>query len=343
MIADQAARRGGEGQPGLAAAGRAHVGHLALALRHLLDDRARMLVVDVDDDRLIGLLAAVRAVAEEHARAADRQLEALAAHRLDQHAELQLAAAGDLERVLLGALGQADRDIALGLALQPVADHAALHLVAVAAGIGAVVDREAHRQRRRIDRAGARAAGSRRDRRWCWRRSPWSGRRWRRCRPPWRCSTGTRSRPRKAKTLVARPSSTALAVDVERLDRHVDVERAALDPAGQDAAEERVAVEQGREHLERAVGDRASGAGTWLTIVSNSGVRSPERTSSVRPGIAGAARGVEGREIELLVIGLERQEQLEHLVEHFGGAGVGAVDLVDDDDRPAGRARAPCR
>ena len=101
MIADQAARRGGEGQPRLAAARRAHVGHLALALRHLLDDRARMLVVDVDDDRLIGLLAAVGAVAEEDARAADRKLEALAPHRLDQHAELELAAAGDLEGVLV--------------------------------------------------------------------------------------------------------------------------------------------------------------------------------------------------------------------------------------------------
>src|SRR3546814_1530378 len=50
-------------------------------------------------------------------------------------------------------------------------------------------------------------------------------------------------------------------------------------------------------------------------------------------GVAAAARGVEDREVELLVIGFERQEQLEHLVEHFGGARVAAVDLVDDDDR----------
>jgi hypothetical protein len=41
---------------------------------------------------------------------------------------------------------------------------------------------------------------------------------------------------------------------------------------------------------------------------------------------------VEHREVELLVIGLEAEEQLEAFVEHFGGAGVGAVDLVDDDD-----------
>src|SRR3546814_20153356 len=50
-------------------------------------------------------------------------------------------------------------------------------------------------------------------------------------------------------------------------------------------------------------------------------------------GVAVAARGVEDREVELLVIGFERQEQLEHLVEHFGGARVATVALVDDDDR----------
>ena len=49
--------------------------------------------------------------------------------------------------------------------------------------------------------------------------------------------------------------------------------------------------------------------------------------------ITGAAAGVERREIELLVVGVEVEEQLEHFVEHFGGARVGAVDLVDDDDR----------
>ena len=49
--------------------------------------------------------------------------------------------------------------------------------------------------------------------------------------------------------------------------------------------------------------------------------------------VTGAAAGVESRKVELLVIGLEVEEQLEHLVEHFGRARIGAVDLVDDDDR----------
>ena len=42
---------------------------------------------------------------------------------------------------------------------------------------------------------------------------------------------------------------------------------------------------------------------------------------------------VEDREIELLFVGVERREQVEHVIGHFGGAGVGTVHLVDDDDR----------
>ena len=144
-------------------------------------------------------------------------------------------------------------------------------------------------------------------------------------------STGTRSRPRKAKTLVARPSSTTLPFTSSALIGMLVVELAALDPAGEDAAEERVAVEQGREHAERAGIDARRG--TWLTMVSNK--RRQIAFADVVGGacIAGAAAGVERREIELLVIRVEVEEQLEHFVEHFGGAGVGAVDLVDDDDR----------
>src|SRR3546814_7131191 len=49
-------------------------------------------------------------------------------------------------------------------------------------------------------------------------------------------------------------------------------------------------------------------------------------------GIAVAARRIEDREVELLVGGVQRHEQVEHLVQHFLDALVRAVDLVDDDD-----------
>ena len=93
-------------------------------------------------------------VLNTHARARDGQLEALAAHGLDQDAELQFAAAGHLVGVLVGVLGDADGDVALGFLQQAVADDAALHLVAFLAGERSVVDAEHHGERRRVDRLG---------------------------------------------------------------------------------------------------------------------------------------------------------------------------------------------
>ena len=93
-------------------------------------------------------------LAEEDAGARDRQLEALAAHVLDQDAHLQLAAAGDLEGVAAGRVGDLDGDVRLGLLDQPLADDAGLDLAAVAPGEGRVVDAEGDRDRRRVDRLG---------------------------------------------------------------------------------------------------------------------------------------------------------------------------------------------
>ncbi len=47
---------------------------------------------------------------------------------------------------------------------------------------------------------------------------------------------------------------------------------------------------------------------------------------------AGAGVGVDDREVDLLVVGVEVEEELEHLVDDGVDAGVGAVDLVDDQD-----------
>ena len=134
MIADQPARRDVRDDAGLAAGAGAHLGELALALAELVDDDAGEFLVDVDRHLLDRLQPLAALLAEEHARPRDRQLEALAAHVLDQHAHLQLAAAGDLEGLAAGGVADLDRDVRLGLAHQPLADDPALHLVAVAAG-----------------------------------------------------------------------------------------------------------------------------------------------------------------------------------------------------------------
>ena len=52
----------------------------------------------------------------------------------------------------------------------------------------------------------------------------------------------------------------------------------------------------------------------------------------VEAGVAVAAGGVDDGEIEGVVVGVELHEEVEDLVEDFGGAGIGAVDLVDHHD-----------
>ena len=53
------------------------------------------------------------------------------------------------------------------------------------------------------------------------------------------------------------------------------------------------------------------------------------------------AGAVEHREVELLVVRAQLDEQVEGLVEGAGRVGVGPVDLVDDDDRPQAEAQRP--
>ena len=76
------------------------------------------------------------------------------------------------------------------------------------------------------------------------------------------------------------------------------------------------------------------GAPTCVSTRSNSGFMPWSlRTFELRRHPALLGRAVEDREVELLVGGVERREQVEHLVDHLDRARVGAVDLVDDDDR----------
>ena len=67
-------------------------------------------------------------------------------------------------------------------------------------------------------------------------------------------------------------------------------------------------------------------------IASNSGRRSFGGIFERSLRDAGFGDRVEHREIELVFVGVEIDEQIVDLVEHFGGARVGPVDLVDDDD-----------
>ena len=104
-----------------------HVRHLPLALAQHLDDDAavRLGHLDVDFLHRLERLAGVRVLVQDHFGRADLELVALAAHRLDQDGQVQLAAAADQEGV--GGVGRLDaqRDVALHSAVQALLQLAA--------------------------------------------------------------------------------------------------------------------------------------------------------------------------------------------------------------------------
>ena len=67
---------------------------------------------------------------------------------------------------------------------------------------------------------------------------------------------------------------------------------------------------------------------------SISGARSSASasTSASSPARPGPRVAVDDRELDLLLVGVEVEEQLVDLVDHLGDARVGPVDLVDDED-----------
>ena len=123
------------------------------------------------------------------------------------------------------------------------------------------------------------------------------------------------------------------AVMVQHLDRLVRLHRSRFDAAGDDAAEERVGFEDGADHAERAGmhGRRRHMAQHRLEQRRQALVLGPFRLER-HPAVA--ARAVEDREVELLVGGVERGEQVEHLVDDLDVARIRPVDLVDRHDRP---------
>ena len=257
MIADQAARRRIEDQPHAAAAGGTHLDQLALALGSFCTTTpacSSSTSIDHLLDRLEQL--AGRLVAATAPSAATRKARSLRGAWSRSGCRAAIRRGRRPPSNPSRRFANAQRDVALGLAQQPLADHAALHLVALGAGERRIVDAEGHRQGRRIDRLRRERLGRPRARTAC-ATTVASGRPAMATMSPAKASSiGVRSRPRKASTLVTRPCSIELAVAVEHLDRLVRLDRARGDAAGDDAAEIGIGLEDGAEHAERPVLDR---------------------------------------------------------------------------------------
>ncbi len=272
----------------------------------------------------------VSLLAKQHLRPRHRKFEALAAHLLDQNAELQFAAAGDFHRVLVVRFAHAQRHVAFGLAQQAVADHAAGDLGAFGAGKRGIVDAEGHGQRRRIDRL-------RRYRRFHRRIADRHGDGCVRQSGDGDDIAGFGFFHRHALEAAERQhlgdaaGLDQLAVMVEHLHRLVRFHRTGRDAAGNETAEIGVGFQDGAEQAER------SGFDDRRLDVAEDEIEQRLHAVVVRSFQAGRhpallGRAVENREVELLVGGVERREQVEHFVDDFDRSRVGAVDLVDDDD-----------
>ncbi len=333
LIADQTAGRSQELQANAVAARRTQLGHFCLAFRHLLNDDAGMLFINVDDDffdRLHGL-AGRFVLVHDDARTRYGELEAFAAHGFDQNGELKFATAGHVERILAFGFFDLQSDVAFGFLEQTVTDDAAGYLVAFGAGKRAVVDDEGHGDGRRVDRLGLHRFVD--------------GRVTERVGDGTLGETGdgddvTGNRFFDRLTLDAAEcedlGDTAgfnrLAVLGQNLDGLVRLDRAGSNAAGDDTAEEGVGFEKRTDHTERTFFDLR------LRHVLQHEVEQRCKAFILRafrvdvhPAIA--TRTVEDREVELFVGGVEVCEQVENFVDDFFVAAVRTVDLVDRDDR----------
>ncbi len=271
------------------------------------------------------LVAVAVDLADDDLGPADLQLVALPAHRLDEHGQLELASPGHLDDVGRAGLVDPDRDVAQDLAVEALAKVAGGEVRAFLAGQRRGVDAEGHAQHRLVDgEAGQRLRG-RRDRRGCRRSRPRGSRRPRTGRRPRRSSASRRPMPEKPMSWVSLrrsgvcPSSSshsAICSPRRSVPSH--------DAADGQPTEVVGGVEVGDDRLQRRRRDHPSGAGTVVTMASNSGVRSSSSPGMPTPATACAVAGDgrDHRELDGRLVGVEVEEQLVDLVEDLVGAGV---------------------
>ena len=328
--ADQAARRDDLLDADPAGAVVDHLLHAALADAEHLDDDAGVLLGDVDRQALHRLVALAVDDARDDLRLADGQLEALATHRLDEHGQLQLAATLDLPgiRALRGV--NAQRHVADELLLEAQLDHRGGQLLAALADQRGGVDADRHGQARLVDRdhgqrAGVLDGGDRLA----------DGDLW-----------DARDGDDVAGAGLIGGEALELLRDVELsqldvLDRAVGAapgdglalaHRAVVDAAEREAAHVRRRVEVGDERLQRVVRIVLRRGHVLENRVEQRLEVLVQLIGAVVRGVTGAGVRVDDREVDLLLGGVEVEEQGVRLVEHLCDARVGAVHLVDHED-----------
>ena len=327
--ADEAARRD-LGLDVHALAARVDLEDLGAALAEQFQRRPHPAERRVEHEPLEGFARHAVDLLLDDLRLAHGQFEALAAHVLDEDAQVQQAAARDVEFVARVAHGHLQRHVLLELLLQAIPDLAAGDVLPLAAAERTVVDAEDHVQRgfvdlhalhrqrlvMQADRVADLDVGDALDRAEV---------------------TGFHELGGlAAQALEALDARDAAALDAAILlgrdDRQAGLDRALVDAADRDAAHVVVVVEVRHQELQRL--GRIAGRGRHAVVDRLEEIGHPAlAVVAVEGGPAIAAAGEEHREVERQVIGAQLDQQVEDLVHDRVGAALGAVALVDDHDR----------
>ena len=310
-----------------------HLEHLPLALAHQHHHRADGFVRAVDDQFLDGLAQHTVDHALDDDRAADRKLEALAAHGLQQDAQVQHAASGHDELVGPSAGLDPQGHVVLQLPLQTAADLPAGDVLTVLPGEGRVVDAEGHRDGRLVDGDGVHGVRM------------------------IRIADGVadlelvhpRDRAEVARVDLGAVQLAQARETLERGDlgvdlleppvlgvldqhhRHAHADGALRDPPHADAPEILRVVQGGHLHAQGLLQIHV-GVGHML----DDGLEHRLQILLLvrRPGVARPAflrRGINHGEVQGVVLGAQRHQQVEALVDHALRVAVRPVALVDDD------------
>nr|BFE75180.1 hypothetical protein GCM10020092_084810 [Actinoplanes digitatis] len=278
----------------------------------------------------------------DHLGLADGQLVRLAAHLLDQDGQGELAAALHLPGVRALGRQDAQRDVADQLLVETVLDHAgrdlgALDLADQRRGVGAQNHGDGSSSSTLISGSGIGFSASARV-------SPIM-------------ISGMPATAMMSPGLAARPSFALQALgdqqlgDADVADRPVGLapgdglalaDRALVHAAEREAAEERRGVQVDDVRLQRSV----LGVGRCRDGLQDRAEQHLEVGAVLRDGAvlrlgqrgdAVARARVDDGELDLVLVGVQVEEELVRLVHDLLDPGVGAVDLVDDqDDRQLG-------
>ena len=144
--------------------------------------------------------------------------------------------------------------------------------------------------------------------------------------------TSVRSSPSKTNSFWTCPRTCLSSAGQDR-DRVAGPDPASQEAADADASDIVVMADVGDQGRERALGIVFRGRHMLQDGPEERG-QVLRRLGQVRCRRAVPARRVDDREIPLLVVGVELDEEVDGLVEDLLDPGVRAVDLVDDDDGP---------